>query len=105
MKGVSLDLTKINGRSKLDTSFRLLLLYIPTVDGFGVRLDAKINKTQYHVGLNGVIAKDPDPEVPIQETDDLVMPKKAAEGINLKVNRVELIAALRELASDLENTE
>lgn len=100
----TLDFSKLDTDIKLDTGLRLILDYIPGSDSIVTRIDIKVENRQYCAAIVTSWPIEPKSGQKISPMDDLVTPNKGVERcFNIKVGKKELIAALKELVSDLEN--
>lgn len=102
-KGPALNFNDMQLYAKLDTSFRIITAYQSYSDQIVTRLDVKIGNEQYAVAFCSGNPIEPVVTSEIMPEDDLKTPKSNIIAcINLKVPRQELIRALKELISDIE---
>lgn len=105
MKGPAVNLDNVAMYAVLDTSFRIVLSYQGIYDQILARIDVKIGNEQYHVAFVSGMPIEPQDGSKILPKDDLITPKDVLDCLNIKVNRWELIKALKELTSDIENNQ
>lgn len=106
MKGPAMQIDNLDSNRKLDCSFRVMRLYLPTADSTVLRFDTLMNGQQYNSRLIAGNSPKPKPDDEISKSIYLIKPAKSVNDcMNLRVNKEDLIAALKELVSDLENKE
>lgn len=82
-------------------SFRALVVYNAMTDEVGLRLDVKVDVLQHNVLTLATLSSTPSGK--ISASDPLISPSKGVvECVNVRTDRLELAAALRELADKLE---
>ncbi len=82
-------------------SFRLILYYVIQTDSIACRLDVK-SKDQQHGKAFSVEHRAPKPGDPAERDSPLVEPKGVIAATAIIADRKELLAALRNLADELE---
>ena len=105
MIGPSLDLSKVASDydKPFDMSFRAIIAYEIHYDINILRLDAKIGDVQFAVAVPCSETQKKPTGNPIRSTDDLISPNGGIISCqNIKTPAHALIAALKELVSDLE---
>lgn len=97
MKGIMVNLEKLQIDVPRDIGFRAITDYIPQTDGTITRLDIKSGENRYNVAFGSTMIE-PDTK------GEMATPRKSVlECVNVKTSKLELIRALKELISDLEN--
>ncbi len=103
-KGTANDFSKLEMYARLDTSFRIITAYQSQSDQVVTRLDVKIGNEQYNVAFISGNPIEPKDGSKIMPEDDLMTPKTGIiDCLNLKVPKLELLRALKELVSDIES--
>lgn len=104
-KGPALDFnTQVKMYVRLDASFRIIVDYNNWADQLITRLDVKIGNEQYAVAVASSHPIEPQSGDKILPHDDLITPKDGIiDCINLKVNKTDLVRALKELIQDIED--
>ena len=102
-KGLSFNTGNLSFDLKPDTSFRIILSYYLPTDQIITRIDIKIGNDQYSAGFISTNPIEPEDGSKILSKDDLRTPKAGIiDCINIKVPKDELLRALKELVSDIE---
>ena len=87
----------------LDIGFRIINNYTMPSDNILTRIDVKIDNRQYNVCFASGSPKLHIAGEKFAPNDDLMTPKGVDACLNIKVNKQQLIDALKELVQDLEN--
>lgn len=95
---------KIDFLAKVNCGFRLLTDYVAMWDSLVLRIDVKFGDKQYAVGLSTSAPIKPKSGDKVTPFDDLISPP-GYDCLNVKVNKEQLISALRQLADKLEKGE
>jgi hypothetical protein len=107
MKGQAINfVAPPEANKQSDTCFRVLSCYESDYDEIATRLDIKIGVEQFNVALYARPPEPPKAGDKFRRDDDLISPNSGVlECLNVKVNRLDLIIALKELVRDLESVE
>lgn len=104
-QSTNIDLNKLDYGQPFDIGFRMTVAYHVGTDGCFVRLDFKYNHKQFGVALLTTLPHIPTHGVSEFKKDEMITPEKGIENcINLQTSKPELLRALKELVSDLENS-
>ena len=104
-KGPIIDLNAIEMHNQKETGFRITTAYQTGLDEYITRLDVKVFDVMYSVAIASTNPIAPIPGSKNTRETDMITPKTGIEYcLNLKVSKPELLRALKELVSDLENS-
>lgn len=106
MRGPGLDLTTLITPFDypLDAGIRVIVDYRVEIDYLLTRIDVKIADRQYGAAFYSSVPIEPKAGERFKHNDDMITPKKTVDNcINVKANKAEILRALKELVSDIEN--
>ncbi len=106
-KGPGLNKESLNWNTRFDTGFRIISAYDVGTDGVLTQIDVRVEQRQFTVGFYSstpIEPKDGQPYLNNIEGNMITPAKGILACQNVVASKVEIIRALKELVSDLENS-